>query len=62
MNIQDIMTLVGTLGFPIAAYIGLFWFVNKTLNSITDALNQNTLVMTKLAEKLDRLNDHQFDQ
>lgn len=47
MNIATITTLIGSLGFPIAVCIACFWFINKTLNNITQALNNNTAVMQK---------------
>ena len=47
MDIATITTLVGSLGFPIAVCIACFWFINKTLNNITQALNNNTAVMQK---------------
>lgn len=47
MDIATITTLIGSLGFPIAVCIACFWFINKTLNNITQALNNNTAVMQK---------------
>lgn len=51
MDIPTITTLIGSLGFPIAVCIACFWFINKTLNNITTALNNNTSVMKELLDE-----------
>ncbi len=72
MDLNVIMTLVGSLGFPIVACIGLGWYVkymtdtNRSdmtelrkehkdeMTKMTEALNNNTLVIQKLIDKLDK--------
>lgn len=61
MDIQAIMTLVGSLGFPIAACIGIFWMLNKErddhkaeMNTVTEAINNNTLALTVLTERISK--------
>ena len=72
MDLNIIMTLVGSLGFPIVACIGLGWYVkymtdiNRSdmtelrkehkdeMTKMTEALNNNTLVIQKLIDKLDK--------
>ena len=51
MDIPTITTVIGSLGFPIAVCIACFWFINKTLNNITTALNNNTAVMQELVKE-----------
>ena len=71
MDLNIIMTLVGSLGFPIVACIGLGWYVkymtdtNRSdmtelrkehkdeMTKMTEALNNNTLVIQKLIDKMD---------
>lgn len=60
MDVSVITQLVGSLGFPIVACCALFWKMNKDselhqeeTNKLTEALNNNTLVLSKLCEKLD---------
>lgn len=71
MDANTIITLVGSLGFPIVACFGLGWFVkyqtdnnNKEVSEmrkehkeeiakVTEALNNNTLALQRLADKLD---------
>lgn len=63
MDANTIVTLVGSLGFPICACIGLGWFVTSELRSMrsdhkeemakmTEAVNNNTMVIQKLVDKM----------
>lgn len=61
MDYNVLAQLVGTLGFPIVCCGALFWRMNKTddqhkeeMIKISEAVNNNTLALTKLAEKLDQ--------
>lgn len=51
--INTIVTLIGSLGFPIAACIALFYFINKTMKEVTTALDNNTSVMNNLIAKIE---------
>lgn len=60
MDVNAIIQLVGSLGFPIVASGALFWYVNKTderrkeeMDKVSAALNNNTIALTKLVEKLE---------
>lgn len=60
MNYNDIVTLISTVGFPIVMCGALFWYVVKSnqghkeeMDALKDALNANTLAITKLTDKLD---------
>jgi hypothetical protein len=60
MDVNSIIQLVGSLGFPIVAAGALFWYVNKTderhkeeMDKVSAALNNNTIALTKLVEKLE---------
>ena len=51
--------IIGSLGFPIAACIALFWQNAKQsekhaeeLRQITEALNNNTVALTELSAKI----------
>ena len=59
MEIQDILTAICTVGFPIVAYGALFWYINKKdkehkeeTEKLTEAINNNTIVITKLIDKV----------
>ncbi len=60
MSIQDILSIVTTVGFPIAVCLICFWYINKTeeahkaeIDKLSAALNNNTLVMQQLIDKLE---------
>lgn len=59
MTVNDITQIIGSLGFPIVCCGALFWKLVKTdevhkeeMQSMTTALNNNTVALTKLADKL----------
>lgn len=59
MDASAIIQIISNVGFPIAVCLICFWYVNKLtethkdeVNKLTDALNNNTLVMQKLCDKL----------
>ena len=61
MDITVITQLIGSLGFPIACVIAMFFFWNKEREDhkqeqkeLTEAIANNTLVMQKLVDKLDK--------
>lgn len=60
MDVQTITTLIGSLGFPIAACIACFSMLNKErdehkqeMAKVTEAINNNTLALEALKGKLD---------
>lgn len=64
MDYNAIMTLVGSLGFPIVACIMLYVRMDKQdtvhqaeMEKITESLNNNTIALTKLAERLGQKGD-----
>jgi CHASE3 domain sensor protein len=59
VDIATVGQLIGTLGFPIVACGALFWLINKNEANrrednakFTEAINNNTLVLTKLLTKM----------
>lgn len=59
MTVNDIITLISSVGFPIVCCGVLFWFMYKVNNRhsedmqrITETINENTQVLIKLAERL----------
>lgn len=41
MDPNAIVSLVGSLGFPIVCCGALFWYQNKTMNEFSDKVDQN---------------------
>ena len=63
MELNDIITAICTVGFPIVAYGALFWYVLKKdtehkteVEKMTEAINNNTIALTKLIERLENEN------
>lgn len=59
MNANTIVQLISSLGFPIVCCIALFWRMIKSdenhkteIDKLTDALNNNTLVLQQLSDLL----------
>ena len=60
MDVNAITTAISTLGFPIVMCGATFWYMLKEkdahkeeMNSVTEALNNNTLILQKLCDRLD---------
>ena len=48
MDYNAILTLVGSLGFPIVACIALFWMMNTTMKEFKETVAENTKAMIEL--------------
>ena len=59
MDVTAIVQVISSLGFPIAVCLICFWYINtleethrNEVQKLTDALNNNTLIMQKLCDKM----------
>ncbi len=60
MDVSNIiLQAISTVGFPIVVAAAMFWKMNKQdedhkqeMNKITEAINNNTIALTKLLDKL----------
>ena len=57
MDIQMIMNMISTLGFPIVVAVALFWYINKQneshkeeINSLRETIQDNTNILHELKE------------
>lgn len=64
MEMLDITQVISTVGFPIAAYVAMFWYMIKQsdnhkeeMESVKEALNANTAALIELKSYLERI-DH----
>ena len=55
MDVNDIVTLIGSLGFPIVACVGMFYLYNRTLKGFTSTLNDIANEIKELREELKEL-------
>lgn len=78
MAINDIMTAITTVGFPIVCCLALAWYVKDQteknraqlnalteqhrmeISSVTEALNNNTLALQRLCDKMERSVDDEL--
>ena len=61
MDMQTIVSLIGSLGFPIVACIAMFSMLEKERDNhkeemakVTEAINNNTLALQVLSGKMDK--------
>lgn len=52
MDVNDIVALIGSLGFPIVACVGMFYLYNRTLKDFTSTLNGIASEIKELREEL----------
>ena len=55
MDVNDIVTLIGSLGFPIVACVGMFYLYNRTLKDFTITLDDIASEIKELREELKEL-------
>ena len=60
MDVSSIVAVISQVGFPIAMCLVMAWYVKYTndqhkeeIDKITEALNNNTLAVQKLCERMD---------
>ena len=60
MEITDIVSMISTVGFPIAMCVMLCWYVKSTndsyrqdIKSLQQSIDNNTAVMNKIIDKLE---------
>lgn len=51
----EISTLIGSLGFPIVACFCLWRFIDTTLKEFSKAMNDNTKMLSKVSDSIDRI-------
>ena len=55
MNIQEIVTAIGSVGFPIVACIGLFYLYDRTIKDIVNALDNVNSTLNNVNSTLDKI-------
>lgn len=48
MDISTIVTVVGSVGFPIVACCGMAWFIATTFNDFNDLMTKNNVLTEEL--------------
>ena len=64
MEMMDLTQIISTVGFPIAAYIAMFWYIIKQseshkeeMDTVKEALNANTAALIELKSYLERISN-----
>lgn len=52
---DGITELVNNVAFPIAAFVMMFYTNTKTMEDMRNTINENTLIMTKILERLEAM-------
>lgn len=55
MNANDIVSIIGSLGFPIVACVGMFYLYNSSLKDFTATLNEIVIQIKELREDIKEL-------
>lgn len=61
MDLSAILSAITNVGFPIACCVACFYYIARStqshkeeIDTMSDAINNNTIVMTKLIERLNQ--------
>lgn len=57
MDISSIVTVVGSVGFPIVACCGMAWFIATTFNDFNDLMTKNNVLTEELIALLENKGD-----
>lgn len=53
MDISSIVTVVGSVGFPIVACCGMAWFIATTFSDFNDLMTKNNVLIEELIALLE---------
>lgn len=55
MDVNDIVSIIGSLGFPVVACVGMFYLYNRTLKDFTSTLGDIAREIKELREDIKKL-------
>lgn len=55
MDIQELVSAIGSVGFPIVACCGLFYLYDKTIKDIVNALDNVNQTLVQVNTMLDKI-------
>nr|DAR65256.1 MAG TPA: YvrJ protein family protein [Bacteriophage sp.] len=58
MDISSIVTVVGSVGFPIVACCGMAWFIATTFGDFNDLMTKNNVLTEELIALLKNKGDN----
>lgn len=57
MDVSQVMTAIGSVGFPIVACCGMGWFIATTFHDFNDLMTRNNVLTEELIGLLRKDND-----
>lgn len=48
MNVNDVVTMIGSVGFPIVACCAMAWFIATTFRNFNDLVTKNNVLTEEL--------------
>ena len=60
MDVNLITDLVSNVAFPIAAFVMMYYTNTKTIEELQKTVEEHSLMMEQISEKLDNLNDKEI--
>lgn len=58
MDVNTATDLVSNVAFPIAAFVMMYYSNMKTIEELRKTIEENSLIMAELSEKLDKPNEN----
>lgn len=49
----DVVSAISTMGFPIVMCLVLSYYIKEEVGNLRETINNNTIVITKLLERID---------
>ena len=62
MDANTIVSIIGSVGFPIVACCGLFYLYDKTIKDLTITLTKIDTTLDGIAKRLDSIEDFEKNQ
>lgn len=59
LTMEALMSVIGSLGFPIVCCYFLWKYINETMKSFTETMAENTKLLTRICDRLDLLNEEE---
>ena len=53
----DVVSAISTMGFPIVMCLVLSYYIKEEVGNLRETINNNTIVITKLLERIDIRNE-----
>lgn len=54
-DMGTVISMISNIGFPIAAFVAMFWMTNTTLKDLKTVITENTTLLTELSTKINAM-------